>query len=81
MAMYELTIVRNIPPKEVNPGWVDMLHLAIDCESIEEWTAEYSKSMTQSFPGVCFTFITHYEEFNSPATYRTPSAITMEHIK
>lgn len=81
MAMYELTLIRNIPPKEDNPGWVDMIHLAFDCDSIEEWTREYSKSMSQTYPGVCFTYITHYEEFNSPDTYRNPHAIELEHLK
>ena len=80
MAMYELTLIRNVPPKEENPGWVDMMHLAIECDEIEEWTRAYVETMTKSFPHVCFTFITHYEEFNSPATYRFPEAIGMDHI-
>lgn len=80
MAMYELTLIRNVPPKEENPGWVDMMHLAIDCDSIEEWTAEYAKTMNKDYPHILFTFITHYEEFNSPETYRHPEAIGMDHI-
>lgn len=81
MAMYELTIIRSIPPKNDNPGWCDMIHLPLDCESIEQWTRDYSEEMATRYPGTCFTFITHYEEFNSPETYNYPRSIEMDHIK
>lgn len=80
MSMYELTIIRNIPPKRGNPGWVDMLHLALTPEEIDSWVEEYAEVMKDQYPHINYTIISHYEELNTPAHYRYPRAIEMEHL-